>query len=88
MYVDAQDVVITANAVVCMVLFALLVMYGLDMKVPYPRKIVQAFDEPYIRVLTYFAVYYVAYYNPIISVLLFMCVMLLHIDYINLITNK
>lgn len=76
---------VACNSMISILLFCVLVAYGLDMRVPYPQYVIDAFDKPVVRILSYISLYLMAYYNPIISILMFMCLMFLHIDYINLI---
>lgn len=83
-----EDTTTVINGVLCIVLFGILVTIGLDMKVPYPKKMLELFDQPLVRLLTYVALYHLAYYNPVVSLLCFMCVIFLHIDYVNLVTKN
>lgn len=76
------------NIILSLLLLTILIAFGLDMKVPYPPHLLRNFDQPLVRLMTYIAVYLIAYYNPIVSVLAFMCILFLHIDYVNLATKK
>ena len=57
------------------------------MKMPYPRKIIKLYNEAYIRCLSYILVYILTYYDIRIALFLLFGVILLHIDYINLVIN-
>lgn len=76
------------NAMLSFALFCVLVAFGLDMKVPYPRQVIIAFSRPMNRALCYICLYVMAYYNPIISILMFMCITLLHTDYVNMVGSN
>ncbi len=61
-------------------------MYGLDIREPYPKKIIKLFSEPYIRFLSYITVYAASFYNYSLTLVFLFAVLLLHIDYVNLAT--
>lgn len=82
------DVRTVANLTICLILLMLLIAFGLDMRVPYPSQVIQGFTEPIVRLISYVALYNLAYYNPVVSILAFMCLVFLHIDYVNLATKK
>ena len=63
-------------------------MFGLDIITPYPKEWVIYFNEPIVKIATYVAIYHVAYYNPVISILIMVAVLLLHTDMIMLVDNK
>jgi hypothetical protein len=67
------------------VLASFLGIVSLDMKKPYPPKIIELINEPYVRCLCYLIVYFVCIYDVLIGILWMMIVVLLHFDYINLI---
>lgn len=72
------------NIAVLLTLVVSISIFGLDMKEPYPRVMIRAFEEPYIRFFTYILIYLVSYYNTPIAFVLLIGVLLLHIDYVNL----
>lgn len=80
-----NEYIVIINAVLLVILVILLIVYGLDMKVPYPKYVIRAFEKPYVRFVVYICVFHVAYYNPIISIMVMMCVLALHLDLINLV---
>lgn len=80
-----NEQIVIINAVLLLTLVALLIIYGLDMKVPYPPYVIRAFEKPYIRFIVYISVFHMSYYNPLISIMVMMCVLALHLDLINLV---
>lgn len=72
------------NSLIVLILVMLLVVYALDIKVPYPPYVINAFSQPIVRLLVYIGMYSIAYYNPVVSILTFVCVISLHLDLINL----
>lgn len=79
-----MNTVALVNASILLVLLMVVMVYGIDMRVPYPKRVILAFDEPIVRILTYALIYHVAYYNAVISVFAVICVVFLHIDLVNL----
>jgi hypothetical protein len=55
------------------------------MKEPYPKKIIQLYNEPYVRFLLYMLIYALTYYNNTLSLLGLIGVLMIHMDYINLV---
>ena len=88
MDISEVEVRMMVNIFASLILLLILIAFGLDMKVPYPPHILRNFDQPLVRLMTYIALYLVAYYNPVVSILAFMCVIFLHVDYVNLATKK
>lgn len=74
------------NVGVLILLVILISIYGLDIREPYPPKIMKLFSEPYIRFLTYIFIYALSFYNYSITFVFLFAVLLLHIDYVNLAT--
>jgi hypothetical protein len=62
-------------------------IFGLDMKEPYPQKIIQMYNEPYIRFMSYMFVFALTFYNNSIAILALIAILLLHIDFINLVVT-
>lgn len=60
-------------------------IFGLDMKEPYPKQLIQLYNEPYIRFLSYMLVYALTFYNNTLALVGLLGVLMLHIDYINLV---
>lgn len=73
------------NAFIVLVLIILITAFALDMRIPYPPEVINAFHQPIVRICVYICVFFVAYYNPIIGLLLMICVITLHLDIINLV---
>jgi hypothetical protein len=76
--------VLAVNLVVVFFIFAVLCMHSLRPLYPYPRQIIDSFHEPVVRFASYVLVYGLCYYNATIGMLSGLCVLLLHLDYINL----
>lgn len=74
------------NIGVLLLLIIIISIYGLDIREPYPPKIIKLFSEPYVRFLTYILVYALSFYNYSITFVFLFAVLLLHIDYVNLAT--
>lgn len=61
-----------------------LALYGLDVKKPYPREVVNSFAEPAMRFACYVALFLVANRDAYAALALAVVLLLLHFDYINL----
>ena len=72
------------NLAILISMIVLISVFGLDMKEPYPKGMIKAYSEPYVRFLAYLSVYLISFYNTSISFVLLIGVLLLHIDYVNL----
>lgn len=71
--------------VITLVLIILISIFGLDMKEPYPHYTIKLFSEPYVRFFCYLSIYLLAIYSPILGIVSSIGILLLHIDYINLV---
>lgn len=78
---------LAANMVFLFFVVFLTCLYSLNMKMPYPRAVVNAYAEPAVRFFTYIVLYVLCAYNNVIGLAASVPVVLLHLDYINL-TNK
>jgi len=76
---------IITNSVITFLMIVFISLFGLELTIPYPKIVVQTFDEPVARILLYFAAYLLAEYNPVISLLYVMLLIFVHVDYINII---
>jgi len=83
-----MDFLIIFNLILIMVLTALLMVYGLRIEKPYPKWLIEYFEEPYVRLLTYIGVYVASYMNPIVGLLGGMAVLFLHLDVVNLVSGN
>lgn len=79
-----MDTIAATNIVAILILTSILNYYSLSMTSPYPRVVIENFQYPHVRLLTYFALYCLSYVNPIVALLAFMIVTFLYLDYINL----
>lgn len=75
---------LTANVIILILVLAFIFTLAIHMKKPYPREVMQKFDEPYVRFFAYLILYALCFFNPLVGLFGFMGLILLHIDYINL----
>lgn len=75
---------LTANVIMLILILAIILTLSIHMKTPYPREIMQKFDEAYVRFFAYVILYVLCFFNPVVGLFAFMGLILLHIDYINL----
>lgn len=76
--------IMVANTIIIITLCLIMFLYSLDIKTPFPRFVLLYFDNPMVRIIVYFAVYCISFYNPIIALLTMLIVITVHLDYINL----
>lgn len=77
------------NIVFCVILILIICMYGLDMKEPYPQMFIKLFSEPIVRFILYISIFLLAQYVSVTAaILVLLMVVLLHIDYTNLILQE
>jgi hypothetical protein len=76
------------NISILFLMFLLIIIFGLDLVTPYPKKLVVYFNEPIVKIAVYLGIYHVSYYNPVISVILMIAVLLLHADMIMLVEKN
>jgi len=79
------NVHIIINFFILITMIIIISIFGLDMKEPYPKELIQLYNEPYIRFLSYMLVYALTFYNNTLSILGLFGVLMLHLDYINLV---
>lgn len=72
-----------SGSIIC-VLVIVICVYALDVKILYPKFVIDAFAEPLGRFLAYLAVYVASMYNIQIALLLLIIVVNIHMDVINL----
>ena len=75
------------NTCVLLSIIGFIGYYGLRMRKPYPRLIMTYFSEPFVRFLTYIVLYIVCIYNAILGLFLGIAIILLHFDYINIVSK-
>lgn len=78
---------LSINVVILSIFIIIIITYNLDIRVPYPRIFINAFDEPIIVFFIYISVYGLAYYNPLIALLYLIIILFIHIDYLLLSKN-
>lgn len=77
-------VLLAVNLVIVFLILVWIVKYSLRMKSPYPRWALNAFNEQYVRLFVYILLYVLCFYNPVVGLVAFIGILLLHLDYINL----
>jgi hypothetical protein len=77
---------LTVNSMAVVVLITFLGFVSTNINQPYSSTVYEYFSEPVVRVLAYLGVFALAEYNPVISLLALMALVMLHIDYNNLST--
>jgi hypothetical protein len=81
-----MDIIVVINVFALITLIVFIVIYCIDIKVPYPKLIVYIISEPILRFTVYLAIYALSLYNPILSLYLLIATLLIHLDYVNLMT--
>ena len=66
------------NTLIVTLLYFIICIFSLDIRVPYPKSVIVHFNEPYVKLVSYLVIYFVSYYNPIVSMLLMVMVVLIH----------
>ena len=51
------------------------------------KYIIMKFNEDYVKLISYISIYFIAYYNPIISILLLIFIVLLHTNHVLVVRN-
>lgn len=69
---------IVLNMLLIILLYFIICIYSIDVRIPYPKWVIVNFNEPYVKVLVYLFLYFISYYNPIISILLTILLVMLH----------
>ena len=82
-----MNIYVISNLLILIMLLAWLIYYGINLKIPYPKKVIEEFDKPFVRCICYIILYLIAIYNPILGLLSGISLLLLHLDYLTLI-NK
>ena len=80
-----KKVLAITNLVIIVVFIIIIAILGLDIKEPYPRIVIAMWAEPYVRFLALCAIYMLAIYDFTIALLAVIAVLLLHLDYLNLV---
>ena len=78
---------LAANIVLLFFVVFITCLFSLNIKMPYPQAVVNAYAEPAVRFSAYIFLYVLCAYNNVIGLVASIPVVLLHLDYINL-TNK
>lgn len=75
------------NAAILILLYFVISIFSIDIRIPYPKNIIIAFNEDYIKLLSYISIYFIAYYNPIISIVMLIFIVLLHTNHVLVVGN-
>ncbi len=76
--------IFSINFIIFIVLLLIIILYSIQNKKPYPKMILNRFNEPIYKFLTYITLYLISAYNPIFSILSILILIPMHLDYINL----
>ena len=83
-----SNVKVYINIAVISVIYIMITIYSLDIKIPYPKPLIIYFNQPWMKLLVYITLYFISYYNPIIALLAFIFVVILHTNDIMFVTPK
>lgn len=77
---------VVTNLMIIIMATTLISMYGLNMRQPYPQKVIASFSEAHIRFICYAGIYLLgSLYNGVVMLVIMVGVLLLHMDYLNLV---
>jgi hypothetical protein len=79
-----DNVLNTVKVVVGSFVLLVIIEYGLDLKKPYPRWVIEIYDEPIARFFSCVAIYILACWSPMVALLVALMIVFLHLDHINL----
>lgn len=83
-----MNTTVITNTLLMVSIFFGISVYALDIKIPFPQRLVIMFHDPASRIMFYFGVYLLSFYNPIISMLALVFIVLLHSNDLLLLQNK
>ncbi len=69
---------IILNSLIVVVMYFIICIFALDVRIPFPKMFVILFHEPYVKIIVYMSVYLISYYNPVVSLMFLIFVILLH----------
>jgi len=70
--------------VIAAVIYAFIIIYGLNIRKAYPDVVMDNASEPLVRTIAYIAVYYLSTVSVPAAAALLVAVVLVHLDYLNL----
>lgn len=79
---------VALNTLLVVVLYFVVSIWALDVRIPFPRWMIVGFREPYIKIAAYLGVYALSYYNPVISILALVMVVMLHSNDVGLLGTQ
>lgn len=68
------------NAIVLLILIIVIIYYCLNIRILYPKFIIEILYEPYGKILIYLLIYLISFYNELMAFLLLFIVINIHID--------
>ena len=80
-----QHAKLVANTLIMLIMIIFISLFGLELTIPYPKPVIEMFDQPVARILLYTGAYALAQYNPVISMLYMLLLVFVHVDYVNII---
>lgn len=75
--------ILLINLILVIFISMVVMFYLFKENAPFPLFIINILTNPVTRLLTYLFIYFVSFYNPVISLLLLFGVIIIHIDIIN-----
>lgn len=76
------------NTLIVTLLYFIICIFALDIRVPYPKSVIIHFHEPYVKLIVYLTLYFISYYNPIISLLLMMVIVFIHANDVEIVSQS
>lgn len=73
------------NLLILIITIVITSIFSIDIKEPYPKKIIELFSEPLVRFLVYLTIYFISIHSLKIGLSLIIIVLLLHMDYLILV---
>lgn len=73
------------DAIFILIIVIVISMVSINIKRPYPRKIIELFSEPYVRFFSFLLILALTYYNHTISILFMFAILIVNIDLIHLV---
>lgn len=80
-----MNVPVVLNGLALIIILVFISWFSIDMKEPYSKEVIKLYSEPYTRFFLYGGVYLLSLYNNIIAITVAIGLVLLHIDYVNLV---
>lgn len=72
------------NLIILITIIVITSVFSIDIREPYPKQIIELFSFPLTRFILYFTLYIISLYSLKIGLSLLIMILLLHMDYIEL----